>query len=138
MMINQLKDPAITELISETVHEFNKENPSLVAMLAGSNFNNNGRLQILSMLDVYYSEILELHELLPKEFELGVDPDLLGRIDALSSMYIFVDKFRPQIPWSIFPSRRRMRKQFNDEMDQRLLFSVTVLKMVRSYLRLAH
>lgn len=137
-MISQLKDPEISELISETVRNLNEKNSSLAANLSGSIFNKNGRLQIISMLDSYYNEIIELHRLLPKEFELGVDPDLLGRIDALSSMYIYVDKFRPQMPWSIFPSRRRMRKQFNDEMDQRLLLSVTVLKMVRSYLRLAH
>lgn len=137
-MISQLKDPEICELISETVRTLNESNSTLGAMLSGSIFNQNGRSQIISMLDGYFSEIIELKGLLPEEFESGTDPDLLARIDALSSMYIFVDKFRPQMSWSIFPSRRRMRKEFNNEMDQRLLYAVTVLKMVRSYLRLAH
>lgn len=134
-----MTDPQTSKLISQLRKEatslFEKQDPNLSPMLAGMSLSNGGDAKILGLLDQQFSLFLEARKKMPQEFTANFIPEDI--IDTLTKaqFYLFADQFRPTGGIAILPGARAKKKEFNDNMDQRLVLVALEIQRCKTLLK---
>lgn len=117
--------------------QISENNEVLAEQLAGSIFNNEGRDFILKSLDELFRNISANSNTIKCQADksiFSINPDLLAMCDSNCQMYIFFDHYRPQVPFSVIRKKRKFKKDYDQEMDNRLRYVIASLNLCQSFL----